>query len=144
MTDDPEMDPDLFPRPAPGPLEKPFWDWCREGELRLQRCLTCGAWRHLPRARCAACRGADLSWEAVSGRGTVWSYTVCYLPVLPAFTGRVPYNAVVVKLREGPYLVSNLVDCRPDELEIGMEVEVVMVPVDAELTIPQFRRITGS
>jgi uncharacterized OB-fold protein len=128
------------PRPAPGPLEAPFWEWCRRGELRIQRCANCRAWRHLPRARCPECRRGDLVWERVSGRGVVWSYTICHPPVLPAFAAQVPYNAVVVKLEEGPYLVSHLLDCPDDELAVGQAVEVVLVAVDDELTIPHFRR----
>ena len=130
----------LFPRPAPGPLERPFWDRCRRGELRIQRCDRCRAWRHLPRARCPECGSPDLSWQPVSGRGTVWSFTVCHPPVLPAFADRVPYNAVVVELEEGPYLVSNLLDCPNEEIVVGMAVDVVMVAVDDDLTIPQFKR----
>jgi uncharacterized protein len=132
---------DLFPRPAAGPLERPFWDWCQRGELRIQRCDRCSAWRHLPRARCPECHSPDLSWQRVSGRGTVASFTICYPPVLPAFADRVPYNAVVIELEEGPYLVSNIVDCPNDEIVVGLPVDVVMVAVDDDLTIPQFRRI---
>ncbi len=76
----------------------------------------------------------------MSGRGTVWSFTICHPPVLPAFAERVPYNVVVIGLEEGPFLVSNLVDCPDDEIVVGMPVDVVMVAVDDDLAIPQFRR----
>jgi uncharacterized OB-fold protein len=69
----------------------------------------------------------------------VASYTICHPPVLPAFADRVPYNAVVVQLDEGPYLVSNLVGVENDEIEVGMPVEVTFVDLDDELTIPQFQ-----
>ena len=129
------------PHPAPGPLEQPFWDWCHAGELRIQRCQACGSWRHLPRPRCPHCGSADLSWEKVCGRGVVWSFTICHPPVLPDFASEVPYNAVVVRLEEGVYLVSNLIDCANDDIKVGMDVEAVLVPVDDELTIPQFRAV---
>jgi hypothetical protein len=129
------------PHPAPGPLEQPFWDWCRAGELRIQRCAGCGTWRHLPRPRCPHCGGADLSWEKVCGRGVVWSFTICHAPVLPAFAGAVPYNAVVVRLEEGVFLVSNLIDCANEDITVGMDVEAALVRVDDELTIPQFRPV---
>lgn len=73
------------------------------------------------------------------GTGTVASYTVIHPPVLPAFTDRVPYNAVVVELDEGPFLVSNLVDVALDGLTVGMAVEVTFVDLDDTLTLPQFR-----
>jgi hypothetical protein len=75
----------------------------------------------------------------VRGTGTVASFTICYPPVLPAFTDRVPYNAVVVQLDEGPFMVSNLVDIDNDSIEVGLPVEVTFVDLDADLTLPQFR-----
>ena len=78
-------------------------------------------------------------WEKVSGRGVVASYTICYPPVLPAFADGVPYNAVVVELDEGPFLVSNAVGIDNDEIAVGMPVEVTFVDLDDDLTLPQFR-----
>lgn len=130
---------DDFPRPLPGPDDEPFWSWCRRHELRLQRCDDCGAYRYHPRPRCPECRSVDATWTPVRGTGRVASYTVCYPPVLPAFADRVPYNAVVVELDEGPFMVSNLLDVANDDLEVGMAVEVAYVDLDDETTLPQFR-----
>ena len=77
------------------------------------------------------------------GTGTVASFTICYPPVLPAFADRVPYNAVVVQLDEGPFMVSNLVDIDNDAIEVGLPVEVTFVDLDDELTLPQFRVVEG-
>jgi hypothetical protein len=131
-----------FPHPAPNEQDAPFWDWCRRGELRVQRCTACGAYRHHPRPRCPECRAATYEWARVSGRGTVHSWTICHPPVLPAFESRAPYNAVVIRLDEGPFMVSNLVDCDEGAIEVGMPVEVTFVAVDDELSLPQFRPAT--
>ena len=130
---------DDFPRPAPGPDEAPFWAWCRRHELRIQRCSDCGAFRHPPRPWCPECRSSGFSWEPVRGTGTVVSYTICHPPVLPAFADRAPYNAIVVQLDEGPFMVSNLLDVANDDIETGTLVEVTFVDLDDELTLPQFR-----
>jgi len=130
-----------FPHPAPNADVAPFWDWCRRGELRIQRCRDCGAYRHHPRPRCPDCTSASYEWAPVSGRGVVYSYTICHPPVLPAFADRVPYNAVVVQLDEGPFMVSNLVDCENDDVTVGMPVEVRLVAVDDDLTLPLFAPI---
>lgn len=127
-----------FPRPAPNADVAPFWEWCRRGELRIQRCADCGAYRHHPRPRCPECTSGAYEWAPVSGRGTVYSYTICHPPVLPAFADRVPYNAVVVQLDEGPFMVSNLVECTNEEIRVGMPVEVRLVTVDDDLTLPLF------
>ena len=73
------------------------------------------------------------------GTGTVASFTICYPPVLPAFMDRVPYNAVVVQLDEGPFMVSNLVDIENDAIEVGLPVAITYVDLDDDLTLPQFR-----
>ena len=67
-------------------------------------------------------------------------------PTLPAFADRVPYGAVVVRLDEGVFLVSNLVDCPVDEIEVGQRVELAPTPVAADpeaggdFVLPLFRR----
>jgi uncharacterized OB-fold protein len=79
----------------------------------------------------------------VAGTGTVASYTIVFPPVLPAFAERAPYNAVVVQLDEGPFMVSNLLDVANDDLATGMRVAVTFVDLDETLTLPQFRPVTA-
>jgi hypothetical protein len=74
------------------------------------------------------------------GGGEVWTYTVVHPPTLPAFADRVPYGAVVVRLDEGVYMVSNLVDCPVEELVVGRRVEVAITEVDEGVVLPLFRR----
>lgn len=62
--------------------------------------------------------------------------------MLPAFADRVPYNAVVVELAEGPFMVSNLVGVDHDAIAVGTPVEVTFVDLDDDLTLPQFRNVT--
>ena len=88
---------------------------------------------------CASCGSTATEWVAVSGRGEVWATTVIHPPTLPAFTSRTPYGAVVVRLDEGVFLVSNLVDCSPDDTAVGLRVEVVITEVEPDLRLPLFR-----
>jgi uncharacterized OB-fold protein len=117
-----------------------FFGFCAAGELRFQRCDGCSAWRHVPRELCAECGSWDWSWQASSGRGTVFSWTVVGRALHPAFAGSEPYAPVIVELEEGVRLLSNVVDCPPEELEIGMPVEVVFDAVTPEVTLPRFRK----
>lgn len=128
------------PRPAPNPDSAPFWEYCRAGELRIQRCTDCGTFRHHPRPRCPNCQSDRSEWALCDGRGTVASYTICHRPVLPAFEPFVPYNVIVVQLTEGPFMVSNLVDSDQDP-SVGMTVQVTFHKIDDELTLPQFRLV---
>jgi uncharacterized OB-fold protein len=48
---------------------------------------------------------------------------------------------VLVELDEGIRLISNLVDTRPEEISIGMPVEVVFDEIADDLTLPKFRKV---
>ncbi len=136
-----------LPRLAPGRDDAPWWEALRRHELVVQRCAACGTWRHPPAPVCAHCHAAEARWERVGGRGRVYSYTIIHHAVHAALAERVPYNVVLVELPDagGVRLLSNLVDVPPDELRVGLEVEVVFEDVDAELTLPRFRASpTGS
>jgi hypothetical protein len=132
--------PASIPRPDPvNDDDAAFWAALRAGELRIQRCAACGGFRHPPRPVCAACGARERVWERASGAGEVWSFTVVHPPTLPAFADRTPYGAVVVRLDEGVFLVSNVVDCAADDLAVGARVELVLSAVDDDLVLPLFR-----
>ncbi len=91
--------------PTPIGPNAQFYAFLARGELRLQRCASCGAWRHPPRHRCASCGSTEVTWEPATAHGRVFTWTVTHRPVDPAFTP--PYAVVVVELDEGPRLVGN-------------------------------------
>lgn len=126
-----------IPLPRPSELSRPHWDGCREGVLRYQRCRDCGAAVFIPQPVCTGCFGDGLEWATSSGRGTVYSHTVVHRPQQPAFA--VPYTVVIVELEEGWYMLSNLLECEPGELRIGLPVEVVFREMSPEITLPYFR-----
>jgi uncharacterized OB-fold protein/acyl dehydratase len=125
------------PRPAISDDTRFFWEGVERGELLIQRCRACGELRHPPRPMCPRCR--SLEWDAVRacGRGTVHSYVVPHHPRLPAFPDR--YVVALVDLEEGTRLVTNLVGVAPEEVRIGMAVELECTKVDDELVLPLFR-----
>jgi uncharacterized protein len=130
-----------FPRPAPVAAgEAKFWEFVAAGELRLQRCAACGTLRHPPRPVCAPCGSAADDWILASGRGEIWAHTSIHPPTLPAFADRTPYAAVVVRLEEGLFCVSNVVDVDPNDITVGMPVEVAITEVEPGLRLPLFRR----
>jgi hypothetical protein len=75
------------------------------------------------------CGASDLRWERVSGRGSVFTYTVAFRPTHPAFADRVPYVIAVVELEEGPKMTTNIVNVEPAAVVIGMEVEATFEDV---------------
>ena len=53
-----------------------FWTSGADGRLRFLRCGHCRHYVHPPAPRCPDCLSEELVPEAVSGRGTVVSFTV--------------------------------------------------------------------
>lgn len=128
------------PLPLMDGLTQQFYAHCKQRELRFQRCSDCGAWRHVPRELCPQCGSWKWEWAKSSGRGTVFTWTVIARALHPTFQQDVPYAPVVIEMDEGVRVLSELVDCSPDELVMGMPVEVVFADVTAEITLPKFRR----
>ena len=128
------------PLPEMQGTSKEFYQWCRRGDLRFQRCTECQVWRHVPREMCAKCGSDEWKWVKSSGKGTVFTWTVAERPMHPAFVESVPYAPVVIEMDEGVRIVSEVIDCEPADLEIGMRVEVAFAKVSDEVTLPKFRR----
>ena len=87
----------------------------------------------------ARCWTTDVRWEQASGRATLYTWSVVHRDDLPPFHERVPYVAAVVDLEEGPRMMTNVVDCDHDALEVGMALEVAYRPISDAFTIPVFR-----
>ena len=118
---------------------QPFFEAAKRRELVVQRCRGCGALRFPAREICSQCLSRQVEWVRVSGRGEVFSYNVMHQVYHPGFATEVPYAVVVVKLDEGAKMISSLVGVAPQDIRIGMRVEVVFEDVSDEVTLPKFR-----
>lgn len=125
------------PNPVPSADSRPYWDGCAAGELRIQRCASCGHVNVLPSRWCAACAAPSMRWVATSGSGSLYSWTVVWRPQIPAFT--VPYAPAIVMLDEGAAVMSAVVGCAVDELTDGLRLTVMFVPTDHGMVVPFFR-----
>jgi uncharacterized OB-fold protein len=117
-----------------------FYEFCKRHELRFQRCTGCAAWRHVPRDMCAKCGSFEWEWARSSGKGKLFSWTTAIQPMMPQFKDLVPYSPAIVELEEGVRIVSWLTDVKPDELALGMPLEVTFDDVTPNVTLPKFRR----
>jgi len=124
-------------RPPLGHDNAWWWEGVGRGELLIQKCRGCGALRHPPRPMCGRCQALEWDGVAASGRGTVYSFTVLHHPKVPGYD--YPLVCALVELAEGTRLVSNLVDCKPADVRIGMPVVLAMTDVDEEMRLPLFR-----
>jgi len=115
---------DARPRPVTTPLAEPYWSAARDGRLVLQYCTACGRFTHFPADACAGCGDtAHLGWREVGGRGRVYTFSVVHRSAVPGF--EVPYVIAWIDLSEGPRVFGGVVGCSPDDVSIGMPVQVV-------------------
>ncbi|CAN5656832.1 hypothetical protein BH09PSE5_BH09PSE5_28340 [soil metagenome] len=114
-----------------------YFQAARQHRLEIQRCVQCQRLRHPPTAGCPHC--GCLEWDAVTstGRGSLFSFTTVYAPVVAPF--KPPYVVGLVALEEGVRVVTEIVDVTPDEVKIGMELDLGFTAYDAELVLPVFR-----
>jgi uncharacterized OB-fold protein len=117
-------------------LNRGFWTGGAAGELRITRCTSCGRWIFPLSADCPAC-GGSTTYQTTSGRGTVFTHTTNAHPYNPAVP--LPYNISIVELadQEGLRFMTNVVDCPPDSVHIGMPVHVVFEQ-HGEVFVPLF------
>jgi hypothetical protein len=123
--------------PTPTPETAHFWDGCKVGELRLQRCLACEKPYFPPRPFCPACGSREVEVFAASGRASLFSYVINHRP-RPDMS-KDPYAIAVVALDEGPRMMSNIVDCpqTPEALKLDMPLEV-RFETFGEIALPLF------
>ncbi len=133
---------EYIPNPAPTPrhyLDEQFWEHCAKGVLAFQCCLDCETWRHIPRFMCAHCGSERWAWRESNGRGTVYSWTVCHMPMSPEFESIFPYAVLVVEMEEGVRMTAGLRDLDYNDLRIDMPMEVVFEPLKEGGQLPFFR-----
>ncbi len=131
------------PRPLIDDLTRPFWDAAKERRLVIQRCQDCSHLHHPPRPVCDACHSKTLTFEQVSGRGRIYSFSVMHQPNVAGFADELPYLNILIELEEQQrlFLVSHLPDSEREHVRIGRKVEVYFEDVDAELTLPKFKLV---
>ena len=128
-----------LPNPMHWPASKPFWEAAKRHELVMPRCKLCDRLFFYPREACPRCLKTDIDWVQVSGMGRLHTFTVIHQPVHPAFQQDVPYIYAMVQLDEGPRMISNLVDCRPEDAQVDMRVTAVFDDVTPDWTLVKFK-----
>ncbi len=129
----------IFPRPSPETAV--YWDACRNHQLMIQQCNSCHHYQFYPRIMCTECMSPDVKWIAASGEAEIVSFTIVRRPVSKAYADEVPYAVGLVKLAEGPTMMSNIVECDIENIKIGTQVEVLFEDWSEEISIPKFRPV---
>lgn len=120
----------LLDDPTMNPGDDTYFAAAKEGRLLLKRCTSCGKVHHYPREICPFCWSGQVEWVQASGLGTVYTFSV--------MRRGAPYCIAYVTLEEGPRMMSNIVDCDYDAVQIGSKVRVVFKPTEGGWAIPMF------
>lgn len=125
------------PLPQPDLDTKPYWDAAKEGRLIAQYDSVAGRYRWPPVPYLATGAGFDIEWKELSGRGTIYSYTIVHPPAHPAFEA--PYVVALVEVDESPEVrfVTNIKNVDLEKLRIGMPVKVQFETFE-DMGIPYF------
>lgn len=129
------------PLPQPDNVSGPYWQAAAEGRLLIQECPKCHHRQWYPRALCTAC-AADPEWLECSGRGTVHTFTVVRQFGMKPFRDELPYVVAMVDLEEGPRIMGAVTDCDPDDVRIGMGVEVHFLKAADDIGVPYWRPLS--
>ncbi|MFP4625346.1 MAG: Zn-ribbon domain-containing OB-fold protein [Natronomonas sp.] len=134
---------DEYPHPLPtldDEVAETFWQAAAEERLLYQTCEECGEAQFFPRSWCQYCGSTAIVWRESSGEGHVHTFTVVRRATeLPSFSADVPYVVAYVELQEGVRICSNVVDCPPETVEMGMDVSVTFDHVTNDVALPKFR-----
>ncbi|MGE0135930.1 MAG: Zn-ribbon domain-containing OB-fold protein [Dehalococcoidia bacterium] len=134
------MTTDAYAKPLPyrTTWSAPFWDALRDHRFLIQRCAGCDTPRFPPKPICSQCLSEASRDVEVSGAGTVYSYTVVHRGAAPVFLEEGPYVIALVDLDEGVRVMSNLVGCDLEAVEVGMPVRLRFEDVTPEVTLYRF------
>ena len=114
-----------------------WWDATRERRLLLQTCTGCGHLQHYPRPVCTACGSTGSRYEQASGRGHIYSFTISHRAPGPEF--EVPYVVALVKLEEGPLMLSNIIGSNLEALRCDMPVAITWETLVDGRCLPKFK-----
>ena len=140
MTQQQQSSPPI-PSPVPQPESDFYWGKCKEEELWLRHCKSCDSSYFYPRDISPCCFSKDTEWIKASGKATLFTYGIVQRAPHPGFVDDVPFVTAVVELEEGPKMATNIVidEPSPDNLIIGMDLEVVFEDINDDLALPKFK-----
>ena len=121
--------------PIPTEESKPFWQAANEGRFLIKRCIDCNKAHWYPRAVCPLCFSSNTEWQQSEGIGTIYSFTVMR-------HGPEPFVLAFITLKEGPTMLSNIVNCDPNQVAIDMPVKVKFVQSTGEFKVPMFELVS--
>ncbi|MBI2866846.1 MAG: OB-fold domain-containing protein [Chloroflexi bacterium] len=116
-----------------------YWEGAKRRELVIKQCQDCRYYIHLPRPQCPRCYSFNVKGVWVSGRGVVQTFCIVHHILEPGIYP--PYVCAIVELEEqsGLHLLTNIVNCPPEQVSIAMLVEATFEEIAEGVMLPQFQ-----
>lgn len=126
------------PLPTIEPLTRAYWDHAKAHRLSVQKCCACGDLHFPPSPVCPVCLSDLQEWQVVSGQATLMSWGRFHRAYWAGYREDLPYDVCVVKLLEGPLIVSNFSGPVPQGLHEGMKLRAVFDDVTEAISLVRF------
>ncbi|MFS0575744.1 OB-fold domain-containing protein [Sporosarcina sp. 179-K 3D1 HS] len=134
-----------YEKPIPLKTEdnRPYWDAADRHELAVQKCTDCQTYLHPPGPACSKCGSQAVEWENLGSdiKATLYSYIISYRPFLPGFQHDLPTIIAQAALDGRPEvrIMCNLLECKPEDVQIGMPVQMIWQDITEERALPQWK-----
>ena len=109
-----------------------FWEATKKVSMLLPHCADCGKTHWHPRLFCPFCFSNKLEWKESAGKATLYAATTLS-------KASEPYIVAYVELAEGPLMLTNIIDCSLDDLQIGDPLTLTFSPMSSGHFLPVFR-----
>jgi len=113
------------------PGSEAFQEAALQGVLKIPHCSHCERAHWYPRPLCPRCLSDKIEWKTASGLGEVYSFTIMR-------RAKPPYAIAYVTLDEGPVMMTNVVNCDLERIQVGMRVKVVFQADGSGSLVPLF------
>jgi len=121
---------------------KPYWDAADQHKLAVQGCEDCKKVIHPPGPACPHCGSPDLEWINYGSdiTGTIYSFVMTYVPMLPGFQHDLPTIIAQVELDQvdGVQITANIIKASPEEVAIGKAVKMTWLDITEDRALPQW------
>lgn len=123
-----------LPTPSVNVETEPFWEGTSRGQFLLKKCQACGEFHYYPRTFCPFCHSDETRWVPSTGKGTIYTFSTLRRV-------KVPFTLAYVTLDEGVTVLTNIIECDAESIEIGQSVEVVFRENDDGYHLPFFKPV---
>jgi uncharacterized OB-fold protein len=128
----------MMSHPIPFTIEQ-FDKFLSQKRIMAGKCKKCGKIHLPPRLLCDKCFNDQFTWQEISGKGRLITYTVIHIAPVQ-FQSQAPYAVGIIQLEEGLKLPGIIDGIPHEQLKIGMELKIVFAQCETDQSWPKWPR----